>query len=212
MKKLLALLLTAAMFLTLAGCGNSESTNIPADSGSSVESTESEPEIESGQVLGESTVIGEKEPNINTNPIRSEFYNEDGVYMANVNYVYDSQGNLLQRDFVWLEEYGGTTETMQYEYDADGNVVAQHQSYSYSDTVDTKTCTYVDGRLTESTEYGYTSKYSYNDKDQLVEVQVYWEDGTAGNRTVYSYDSQGRKTKQEDYYSDGDLGTTVEWK
>ncbi|MBR5252029.1 MAG: hypothetical protein IKV52_04325 [Oscillospiraceae bacterium] len=209
MKKFIALLLSLAMFLSLAGCGNSESTNIPADSTS--EESSSGIQVGDGYVLGESATTQESISEINTNPVRSELYHYEGAHIADVSYQYDSKGNLVQRDLVWTDEYGGTTETMKYEYDAHGNVVAQHQSYSYGDYVDSKTYTYTDGKLTQSTEYGNTIDYIYNDKNQLVEKNTYWDDGTLSNKTVYTYDSNGNRTKQEDYYGDGELNMTYLW-
>ena len=205
MKKLISLLLTAAMFLSLTACGGGDSSSAPADS----DSGEAPVQVGDGYVLGESEKI-EDVPAVNTNPLRSEFYNDDGVLMGNVSYEYDGQGRLTKKVFTWLEDFGGTEETTEYGYDDEGHVIFESQSYDYDPQPYITNRVYKNGLLISEEAYGMKTVYTYNDKNQIVQTVAEFSDGTSGQPSPHFYDDKGNLVRRESYFGDK-IDTVWEW-
>ncbi len=139
------------MAVSLVACGGGESTG-----------GDTEGEVQQQEIQQEKPAV--------KNPVRSELYDEEDYFMADITYEYDADGKRLSNTTIWTDDGGGGSETDYYEYDANGNVIKKTSTYS------------------SSPDYEFARHYTYDADGKLISEDF----GTPDNGYRYTYDSEGR--------------------
>jgi len=182
MKKLLPLILAAALLLCLFACGRA--TALPSN-------TTTQPATSTNAAL---TTL----PQPKQTPKRSTYYNSNGTPHFTMTYEYDEWGNEIRRE----QQLNGSTYiyTLKNTYNEKGQLV-QAEMQINNGVVDTITYEYnAEGRLIRSaiTDNGYGevaghTTYTYNEQGQLVETKWLSNDIY---RSTFEYNEQGLKVRE----------------
>ncbi|REJ81603.1 MAG: hypothetical protein DWQ44_10710 [Bacteroidetes bacterium] len=112
----------------------------------------------------------------------------------------DEKGNLLSESK--FDPEGELEEKNSYIYDADGRLLEHVLLFALEDVTEKRVLKRNEkGMLLEETKYygddsGERSEYAYNEKDEVVEIKNYDEDGEYVWSEYFSYDSDGSLTEK----------------
>ena len=219
MKKLLCLLLTALLLLSLAGCKTASQD--PENPGTSEESTGStETGTETADTTESSQNQQEEIPATKIVYLCTEEAFTDSYGGSLTVRTYDEKGNLLTQDY--KSNSGDDAFNEAYTYDESGNVLTYKSYDKYSGLTKETTYTYNDaGQLvsqlftSKEDAFSHTEKsdFTYREDGLLIKkVATYPADPGNAVHLIYSYDDNGNLIKEEWINVNDGVQTPHSWK